>query len=241
MPLGFGRSPRLGLALATALAACFSEAPTESGTNGTTGGTCPLGSLGCPCDGEQCNEDLACEPSISRCIDPSCTPGHLLCTCSEGACLMGLACIDGLCDSPGGDTDPPLTSGPTTAMTTTLTDSAGTQSDPTGATGPDDTGAPPGTTGDERGCRMLACDACRECEVVPEGDCNIAWEQCQVDPACAPLANCTIDCAEGDDVCVSACCEMHGDGSNVQYNGGVANCLEMACPDCPSMLRCPAG
>jgi hypothetical protein len=33
---------------------------------------------------------------------------------------------------------------------------------------------------------------------------------------------------------------MHGDGMNLQYNGTVANCIEMACAGCLPDLTCPA-
>jgi hypothetical protein len=217
------RLPRVALALAIACASCFSEAPSASES-------CPPRSLGCACDGEMCDEGLACEPSVALCIDPSCSPGTLLCTCVDELCLEGLDCIGGLCRSPDGDTDTPVTSAPTTDTASSQSSESDVTGGPSTLGSATETGSPP--------CGTLPCAECRQCVVAPGGGCRLAWNTCQDIDSCALLSACTIECAEGDESCVSTCCAERGDGMNVLYNGGVANCVEMACQDCPHDLSC---
>lgn len=103
------------------LPGCFSEASNDDGS-------CPAGTLSCPCDGGQCGTSLVCEPSIDRCVEAGCDPGLAGCTCASGTCTDGSDCTMGVCTTPGG------TSGTGTASnssTTMMSASAGPGSTPT--------------------------------------------------------------------------------------------------------------
>lgn len=215
--------------------ACFTDAAPGGNGEETTGGACPIASLGCPCDGEQCDEGLACEPSVSLCIDPACTPGTLICTCVDGLCLEGLQCDGALCQSPSGDTD---TTGPSQFTTSTSE-----TSDPSGGLTDDSESSVSATSGPiyDLGavpCGELPCADCRECVVAPGGDCRVAVGACNDNPVCAAVADCTLACDALADDCVPNCCTAHGDTMNVQYNSTVASCIEMACTGCSPDLTC---
>ena len=222
-------------------AGCFTDAAPSGGEDGTTGGVCPIATLGCPCDGGQCDEGLACEPSVSRCIDPACMPGTLLCTCIDGLCLEGLQCDGALCQSPEGSTS---TTGQVTSTGTSTTASTSTTDDPSASLTDDSDSSVSMTTGPVSdvgppSCEALPCADCRECVVAPGGACRETFTSCQNIPVCAAVSNCALACDE-QSACIAACCSEHGDGMNLQYNGTIANCVEMACVGCSPDLTCPA-
>ncbi|GEM_PF-4333451 len=101
----------------------------ESGTDSTTQvtnetGTCPDGSVGCPCYGNgTCDLGLECQ-NDDVCLPPNCTPGSLGCECVRGECLGALVCDGTVCiEPPSSEVGPGPTSveetgvGDTTAVT----------------------------------------------------------------------------------------------------------------------------
>ncbi len=107
------------------------------GTGGTTGGqSCPAGSGGCPCYGnETCDPGFACDIPLQLCVSETCVDGQLGCLCDVGACEGELVCEAGLCGSAAADG-------------TTADGSESTGRDGTTSTAATDTAPPDSTSGD---------------------------------------------------------------------------------------------
>lgn len=225
------------------LGGCFAEPAPPGGADGSTGAPeCTEGSLGCPCgpDGA-CATDLACEASVSLCIDPACTPGQMLCTCVDGGCLQGLTCQEGLCREPQ--------SGDTTAassMTSSQDDGDGPTGDPgddgattlpnptTGTEPPADTGAMTSTSSDPTGepptCSAMECPACFLCATDVDAPCAVAQKACDNDDDCADMLQCVKNCGP-DPACASNdCCANLGWQDGVPELNDLLECVDVVCP-----------
>lgn len=233
----------------TVSAGCFAE-PVVPGSGGSTGDPqCVAGTLGCECGpGSACDDALACEPSVSLCIDPACTPGEQLCTCDDGRCLGDLACEGGLCRQPSAadttqgspaTTSPDDDGGPGTVSigdgaTTTVASSTGM--DPTA-----DTGAATGDpTGEPSMCAEMACVDCFNCTTSTGAQCERADKACDENPDCMALRACAKDCL-GDLSCIeTTCCNnlMWTDG--LQDFNGLVDCVAKDC-SCLANLSCSGG
>lgn len=70
---------------------------------GDTGGTCDIGSEGCPCtSGGMCNDPFFCNDNLNICVSDPCPVGTETCACTPmGVCDPGLMCSSDLCVEEG--------------------------------------------------------------------------------------------------------------------------------------------
>ncbi|MBX7078112.1 MAG: hypothetical protein K1X88_02925 [Nannocystaceae bacterium] len=213
------RAPWLLLPL---LAACFVEPG-----GGSEGDACTA-ALGCACGaGGACEAGLVCAAGAEVCIADGCDPGSALCTCSDGLCLQGLACVDEICRAADGGSDGSGSHGggagtgsasedvgtasggdatSSGSVSASVSDSAsGTASSGTSAS--DSAADTAGPGGDGPACHACLAMATRS------GACDMEFAGCAANSACVDLGSCVGSCLDQDDAaCIAGCCGMNPAG-----------------------------
>ena len=123
--------------------------------------------------------------------DTGCPPGEFNCPCDNGTCVVGLECVDGICQLPPGDGDGDMT----TTTTTTTTGGGDDPYDPDGCAMPSQVVNI--TDFEGQVCSPPCANNDADCPAGPNGTtamCLLTIDD--MDPS-----NCVLVCSQGNDTC----------------------------------------
>lgn len=200
------------------------------------------------CTEKGCEAGLECAADVDKCIPADCTPGLAECVCSNGQCVAGTHCAEGIC-MPGGTTLDPSTgsgsSGPVVtessgSASTTTSASEDASSSVSADSGPGTTeesgeSVSSGSSGEPTCADERDCEACLACAVAVIGPCADDSMTCADDEQCQGLQTCVANCAAMGDggQCVNQCCGLFENGNMPPYSD-LAMCMSDACGElCP--------